>query len=429
MTTNKARIYISYARENSLHDEWVKDFASKLRAFGADPILDDWHFVGQPDAERAALLSAKDADMVFAICTPEYKHRAVNGIGNVGREFPLLHLRHNPFWPPSNNVYFILKTGDRQESIPEEATPYVFDFTKPEHESIEFSKLLNLLPGKIVIMDKSRIQTLVASGRTDEALALMSLNHEDDAVLLQARFANAKKQFNIGLIDFAEWQRIQNQVNFALLDMARSDSADSNPQPGTTPNTSPKAPADANVPQVFISYNHHDSHSAQLVRSFLEQNGVKVLIDSEMPAGTFIDDFIDESLYSANFLLPIISRHSLMSGWVSKEVTIGFLTERITSKKVIPVCLDMSVLKPEFFFEAMTKVDQEIGTAKDNLVKALALTGDSRAFQDNLGRLNDLRNNFGPFFAHLQSVKVTDISGEQFEGGMKKVLKVIKPSP
>ena len=428
MTTNKTRIYISYARESAPHDEWVKDFASKLRAFGVEPILDDWHFAGRPDAERAALLSAKNADMVFAICTPEYKHRAMNGIGGVGREFPLLRLRHNPFWPPSNSVYFILKTGDRQESIPEEATPYVFDFTKPEHESIEFSKLLNLLPGKIVIMDKSRIQTLVASGRTDEALALMSLNREDDAVLLHARFANAKKQYNIGLIDFTEWQRIQNQVNFALLDMASTDSTNANPQPGTAPSEAQQSVAEANTPQVFISYNHHDSHSAQLVRAFLEQNGVKVLIDSDMAAGQFIDDFIDDSLTNANFLLPIISPNSLMSGWVSKEITIGFLAERITSKKVVPVCLDMSVLKHEFFFEAVTKIDQEIGAAKDNLVKALALTGDIRAFQDKLGRLNDLKNNFGSFFAHLQNVKVTDIAGEHFEAGMKKVLKVIKPN-
>lgn len=63
------------------------------------------------------------------------------------------------------------------------------------------------------------IQQLIAEGHTEEALALLA-KHNDDAVLLQARYNQAKKQQNIGMIDFGEWSRVQSQVNYAALEMA-----------------------------------------------------------------------------------------------------------------------------------------------------------------------------------------------------------------
>lgn len=63
------------------------------------------------------------------------------------------------------------------------------------------------------------IQQLIAEGHTEEALALLA-KHNGDAVLLQARYNQAKKQQNIGMIDFGEWSRVQSQVNYAALEMA-----------------------------------------------------------------------------------------------------------------------------------------------------------------------------------------------------------------
>ena len=63
------------------------------------------------------------------------------------------------------------------------------------------------------------IQQLIAEGHTEEALALLA-KHNGDAVLLQARYNQAKKQQNMGMIDFGEWSRVQSQVNYAALEMA-----------------------------------------------------------------------------------------------------------------------------------------------------------------------------------------------------------------
>lgn len=66
---------------------------------------------------------------------------------------------------------------------------------------------------------KEETQQLIAEGRTEDALALL-VKHNSDAVLLQARYNQAKKQKNMGMINFGEWSRVLNQVNHAALEMA-----------------------------------------------------------------------------------------------------------------------------------------------------------------------------------------------------------------
>lgn len=66
---------------------------------------------------------------------------------------------------------------------------------------------------------KHQIQSLISNGQTDQALAILSQN-SSDALLLQARYNNGKKQYNMGLIEYNEWQRIQAQVNYAALELA-----------------------------------------------------------------------------------------------------------------------------------------------------------------------------------------------------------------
>lgn len=63
------------------------------------------------------------------------------------------------------------------------------------------------------------VQELISAGNTPDALAAL-VAVSPDAVLLQARYNQAKKQHNMGMIDFGEWSRIQAQVNYAALEMA-----------------------------------------------------------------------------------------------------------------------------------------------------------------------------------------------------------------
>lgn len=65
----------------------------------------------------------------------------------------------------------------------------------------------------------NEVQRLISIGKTKEALAELS-KVTGDALLLQAQYNNGEKQFNLGLIDFGEWGRIQARVNYGAMDMA-----------------------------------------------------------------------------------------------------------------------------------------------------------------------------------------------------------------
>lgn len=71
----------------------------------------------------------------------------------------------------------------------------------------------------IIFTMREQVQQLISQGRTEEALTLLA-KHNGDAVLLQARYNQAKKQKNMGMLDFSEWSKVQAQVTYAALEMA-----------------------------------------------------------------------------------------------------------------------------------------------------------------------------------------------------------------
>ncbi|MEN9415450.1 MAG: hypothetical protein RLZ62_1754, partial [Bacteroidota bacterium] len=212
-------------------------------------------------------------------------------------------------------------------------------------------------------------------------------------------------------IDFGEWQRVQNQVNYAALELA------GNCKEGAT---QPSRKTSA-----FISYNHRDSNVMNRVKSHLEANRISVIVDVEdMRMAQGIQDFIDKALQENHFILSIISENSLLSGWVSKELNAAILLNRLSSRW-IPVMIDKKWMEPEFFFDANKKIDAQLEEMKRYISKALEDNLDIRVFEDKRARLIDLKANLSPSLETLNGVLVTDISGEYFLKGMDRVVKTI----
>ena len=65
------------------------------------------------------------------------------------------------------------------------------------------------------------IQTLIATGATEQALEEFC-KVSNDGILLLSRYNAGKNQFNMGMIEFGEWSRIQNQINYAVLEIVNS---------------------------------------------------------------------------------------------------------------------------------------------------------------------------------------------------------------
>lgn len=271
---------------------------------------------------------------------------------------------------------------------------------------------------------REQLQQLIAEGRTEEALALL-VQHNSDAVLLQARYNQAKKQQNMGLIDFGEWSRVQAQVNYAALEMAgQVKVGGSSGAAVSTPSPAPAAqPA---RPGVFISYNHNDSFPMRAVKAHLEDHDIKVFVDiQDMGVGDNISAFIDKAFKENQFILSIISQNSLKSGWVNKELGATFLLNRFGSKW-LPVLLDNSCFDNKFYNETMDIFDAKMKDIDAEIQTALSKGRGLQAFTDERARLKDLQNDFDSTIQNLKGHLAVDITGNSFDSGMAKVVRAIK---
>lgn len=277
---------------------------------------------------------------------------------------------------------------------------------------------------------KEQIRQLIANAGTEEALALLA-QYSEDAVLLQARFNNGKKQFNEGLIDFSDWQRTQAQVNYAALELVTKipNTAKAEPVSQSADEASKtSAPKFPDSPKVYISYNHGDTTAVQQILAYLEQNRVNVIIDSEhLAPGENITSFIAKSVRESDFVLSVVSKKSLQSAWVSVDYEQIFKNERETGRnKWIPCMLDTSVYDPDFLREALENAEERMKDLNDKAEQISAKGGDSRAFANDLERMQNHRKRLPEVIERLRSVRIADISGDRFKSGMEQVLRRIR---
>ena len=266
---------------------------------------------------------------------------------------------------------------------------------------------------------KEKIQELIATSKTEEALELLK-NCTDEALLLMARFSGLKRQYNMGMISFEDWTRTQNQINYAALELADECKEDA----GNTGNP-PVKPGKQSV-SAFFSYNHKDSSEMERVKGWLESNGVEVTVDvQDMRAGEDIESFIRSAFDKSRFVLSMVSQNSLMSGWVSKEFNTALVLNNRTSKW-IPVSLDKSVFDRKFYEDANERIDRELEDLKKTMIEHLKDDYDTRPLHAQLNRLKDLKSNLGYTTESLQRVLIVDIAGPSFDQGMKKVLDSMK---
>jgi hypothetical protein len=78
--------FLSYAWENDAHRQWVREFATRLRADGVNVTLDQWDL--RPGDQLPAFMerAVRENDYVIILCTPTYADRSNHRRGGVGYE-------------------------------------------------------------------------------------------------------------------------------------------------------------------------------------------------------------------------------------------------------------------------------------------------------------------------------------------------------
>ena len=276
-------------------------------------------------------------------------------------------------------------------------------------------------------MSIETIKSHIASGSLEKAIEeLLSLTQGTDLhnsiVLQSARLNNIKKEERMGIIAGADAQRTRAQITYAILDYLSEVST-----PEFTPASTSNVVVTNGKPTVFISYNHKDKSIADNVKTKLEAADIQVTIDSEaMHAGEDIKTFIEKCSRENDITLSLVSTNSLLSAWVAMESALAFAGEKVASKKFIPCAINNEFFGRSFTDDALDKIDEEITEIKDIITRRIANNRGIEDFQNELSRYTQLKQNLPEIVRRLKESLTTDISGDNFEPGMTKVIAAIK---
>ncbi|MBD3342165.1 MAG: TIR domain-containing protein [Candidatus Lokiarchaeota archaeon] len=118
----------------------------------------------------------------------------------------------------------------------------------------------------------------------------------------------------------------------------------------------------------FISYSNKDKEFAERLYSDLQNEGVRCwFAPKDMKIGDKIRNTIDQSIHIHDKLLVILSKNSINSDWVEKEVETAYEKERksIGEKTVLfPIMLDNSILNTRHAWAADIRRTRNIGDFK-----------------------------------------------------------------
>jgi len=275
---------------------------------------------------------------------------------------------------------------------------------------------------------REKIQQLIASGQTEEALQLLLVHNANDAVLLQSRYNSGKKNYNMGLIGFEDWSRLQAQVNYALLEVADKAAVQKVAETARSTAQVAAAPSESS-PSIFISYNHGDREAVDNIESFLEGKGLRVIRDIEdMHAGESIQAFIQRVMREEGIILSVVSGNSMRSGWIGVENDLSFYSSLFGGRQLIPVMLDREVFKDGFIYSVVEEIDLKLQALDAETKKRKKLHIQDHDLIPKRQRLEGLRQNLPKIVSRLQEVYTVDISGNNFESGMAKVERTVKSS-
>lgn len=199
---------------------------------------------------------------------------------------------------------------------------------------------------------EQEIRQLIMKGKTKDALDLMT-PYTDIAIMLRGRLSAVERNNTMGLIDYNDYQREMNRINFSVLSLLDSDDIDlpeQNRQINTSSNnfipnqSSSNKVFDVKKPKVFVSYAHDDSEMLREMQEMLKMlqrnNVIDIWTDKEILPGQNWNKDVNDSLVNADIILLLLSSSFLNSDYIwHNEMQIALKNSKEGKAIAIPVIL------------------------------------------------------------------------------------------
>jgi hypothetical protein len=276
-------------------------------------------------------------------------------------------------------------------------------------------------------MTQQDLIDLIANGQVEQALDELILL-TDEAIVPKSNFISAQRRYNQNLMDSREFMQAQSKASESALYLIKryAPLGKTVDKESNRPSITSLVPPKKNKTQVFLSYNHNDSAITDTIQQHLAENGFSVLRDQiDMAAGEEIQDFIDRMIKSGGFVLSVVSRNSLSSGWVGIESNLAHYAQYFGLSRFIPVMIDNALFDEQLVFDVVTNLDTKMQQIEANILKSKELRIPYDQFETKRKRLEELRHNLPKIINRLQGTLVVDVSDEKFAEGMKKVVSTL----
>jgi TIR domain/Effector-associated domain 11 len=201
--------------------------------------------------------------------------------------------------------------------------------------------------------------------------------------------------------------------------------------PAAPARASSAAPATAAGAAVFISYNHADREAAFAVADALRAADIAVHIDAErMRAGQAIERFIADAVASTRATVCVLSRASLLSGWVAQETLLALAVQRLWGgREFIAAYLDTDFLAPDVRLALTDEIDARLHTLDTLRARHAAAAIDSTDLDAEHARLHQLRSGLGSVLERLRAGLSLDLRLPQRTAELQRLVHALAREP
>ncbi|MGB1242645.1 MAG: TIR domain-containing protein [Chitinophagales bacterium] len=250
-------VFISYSWDNDAHKEWVLNLANKLRTNGIDVILDRYYLQPGVNVPYFVEDSIKKSNRIIIVLTPNYKQKAEERKGGVGREYSLINSSLAGGIVKNERIIPVLREGTPQESVVDFLRQYLYiDFSKDAEFDSNYEALIRelykepeikipelgkrpafgrrkssevrenltpiILPKRI---PKEETRNLIINGKVRQALDKMEEYVEEGSDeyiaigMLKRKFKNLKSKETMGIISSDEVSKTESQVAYTIFNL------------------------------------------------------------------------------------------------------------------------------------------------------------------------------------------------------------------